>query len=69
MKLPEELDARLRHEAARRQTTVSQLTREAIENLLGGGGRRRLAAAKAGRSGKGDISERIEEILTREAAP
>jgi predicted transcriptional regulator len=63
VKLPDELDARLRHEADRRQRTVSELTREAIEAYLGGGGRRRLLAAKAGRSGRDDISERIEEIL------
>ena len=31
VKLPDDLDLRLRHEAARRQTTVSALTREAIE--------------------------------------
>lgn len=63
VKLPDELDARLRHEADRRQRTVSELTREAIEAYLGGGGRRRLLAAKAGRSGRDDISERIEEML------
>lgn len=66
MKLPDELDARLRHEAERRGTTVSQLTRQAIEGLLGAGGKRRLGAAKAGRSGEADVSERIEEILSRE---
>lgn len=31
MKLPDELDASLRHEAARRGLTVSQLTCEGIE--------------------------------------
>jgi len=65
VKLPEELDAKLRHEAARRGMTISELTREAIETHLGGG-RRRLAAAGAGRSGRSDISERIEEILADE---
>lgn len=33
VKLPDELDARLRHEAQRRGTTASQLTREAIEAI------------------------------------
>lgn len=67
VKLPEELDARLRHEAERRGTTVSELTREAIEAHLGGRkGRRQLMAAAAGRSGYSDISERIEEILRSE---
>ncbi len=65
VKLPDDLDARLRHEAARRGTTISEVTREAIEAHLGGG-RRRLLAAKAGRSGRTDVSERIEEILRQE---
>ncbi|MFQ5948204.1 MAG: CopG family transcriptional regulator [Acidimicrobiia bacterium] len=67
VKLPDELDAKLRHEAERRGVTVSELTREAIEEHLGGK-RRRLGAAGAGRSGRDDISERIEEILTAEVA-
>ena len=67
VKLPDELDARLRHEAERRGVTVSQLTREAIEALLDHRpGRRRLLAAGAGASGRYDISEQIEEILARE---
>ena len=67
VKLPDELDARLRHEAERRHTTVSALTREAIETHLGAGeGRRRLMGAAAGRSGASDVSERIEEILRAE---
>ena len=67
VKLPEELDARLRHEAQRRGVTVSELTREAIEAHLGGPRtRRKLLAAAAGASGHDDISERIEEILANE---
>ena len=67
VKLPDELDARLRHEAERRGMTVSEVTREAIEtHLVGPGGKRRLGAA--GRSGKSDISHRIEEILRSELA-
>ena len=70
VKLPDELDARLRHEAQRRGKTVSELTREAIEVHLGGGGkgRRRLLAAGAGHSGRSDISEQIERILRAEVA-
>ena len=64
VKLPEELDARLRHEAQRRGITISELTREAIDSHLGP--RRRLGAAAAGRSGRADVSERIEEILASE---
>ncbi len=66
VKLPDELDARLRHEAERRATTVSEITREAIRAYLGVGAQRQLNAAKAGRSGQADISERIEEILRQE---
>lgn len=70
VKLPDELDARLRHEAERRGSTVSELTREAIENLLGAQhGKRRLLAAGAGASGRDDISERIEEIIANEVQP
>jgi predicted transcriptional regulator len=68
VKLPDELDARLRHEAARRGTTVSEVTREAIQSHLGSGRRRGLIAAKAGRSGRKSTARRIEEILRREAA-
>ncbi|MBI3973482.1 MAG: ribbon-helix-helix protein, CopG family [Chloroflexi bacterium] len=69
VKLPEDLDARLRQEAARRRTTIAEVTREALEAHLGPGEHRRLIAAKAGRSGRTDISERIEEILLREVGP
>lgn len=64
VKIPADLDARLRHEAARRNITISEFTREAIEHHLGP--RRRLGATAAGRSGCSDISERIEEILASE---
>lgn len=67
VKLPDDLDARLRHEAARRQSTVAEVTREAIENHLEGGVRRKLIAAKAGRSGSRDTARRIEEIIRAEA--
>lgn len=69
VKLPDDLDARLRHEAQRRGITVSELTREAIETHLDAKpGRRRLLAAGAGASGRSDVSERIEEILNAEVA-
>ena len=67
VKLPDELDAKLRHEAERRGVTLSELTREAIEtHLQAGRGRRRLLGAGAGRSGHTDVSVRIEEILRDE---
>jgi predicted DNA-binding protein len=66
IKLPDQLDTRLRLEAARRGKTLSELTREAIEAHLGAPRERRLLAAAAGRSGRRDVSERIEEILRDE---
>lgn len=70
LKIPDDLDARLRHEAARRGVTISDVSREAIESYLGAaGGRRQLGAAAAGRSGRDDVSERIEEILAAEVSP
>lgn len=66
VKLPDELDARLRLEAKRRGMTISELTREAVQAHLDSGGRRRLLAAGSGRSGRDDVSERIEELLREE---
>lgn len=68
VKLPDDLDARLRQEAQRRGVTISELTRTAIEAQIGSGARRRLGAAGSGRSGRTDISERIEQIIAAEAA-
>lgn len=68
VKLPDALDARLRHEAERRGTTIAEISREALEaHLCGPSTRRQLGAAAAGRSGRSDVSERIEEILASEA--
>lgn len=70
VKIPDALDARLRHEAERRNLTISDVSRKALEAYLGPtGARRRLNAAAAGRSGRSDVSERIEEILTAEVGP
>jgi predicted transcriptional regulator len=68
VKLPDNLDARLRHEAKRRGITVSELTRTAIEAQVGAGSPRDLKAAGAGRSGHTEVSERIEEIIAAELA-
>jgi predicted transcriptional regulator len=67
VKISDELDARLRHEAERRGMTLSGLTREALEAYFRTGRGRRLRAAAAGASGQDDISVRIEEILASEA--
>ncbi|HYC91663.1 MAG TPA: ribbon-helix-helix protein, CopG family [Thermoanaerobaculia bacterium] len=66
LKLPDDLDPKLRHEAARRGSTIADVTREAIEAHVGGVARRRLIAAKAGRSGTRDTARRIEEIIRQE---
>ena len=63
LKISDELDARLRHEAARRGVTVSAITREVLEAHFGLQRPRRLSFVAAGRSGRSDVSERIEEIL------
>lgn len=73
VKIPDELDARLRHEAKRRGLTLSEVVREALEDHLADGGdddarpRRLLLAAGSFHSGEGDLSVRIEEILAAEA--
>jgi predicted transcriptional regulator len=68
VKLTDDLDARLRHEAQRRGTTIAEITRTALEAHLGTtGSRRQLGAAAAGRSGRSDISERVEEIIRAES--
>ena len=65
VKIPEELDERLRHEAKRRGSTISDVTRSALEAHLRSG-RRTLRAAAAGRSGHTDTSEQIEQIIRAE---
>ena len=68
VKLSDEADARMRHEAELRGMTVSDFVREAIEAQLGIGKKRRvLFGGKTWHSGDGTIAERIEEILAEEA--
>lgn len=70
VKLPEDLDREMREEAARRGLTLSDWTREAIEaHLPHQRGHRRLRALGAGRSGRSDVSSRIDEILAAELSP
>lgn len=70
VKLPEDVDREMREEAARRGLTISDWTREAIEaHLPRQRGRRKLRALGAGRSGRSDVSSRIDEILAAEIAP
>lgn len=46
--------------------TVAEITRKAIEETHLAGGKRKLIAAKAGRSGSHDTARRIEEIIRQE---
>jgi Arc/MetJ-type ribon-helix-helix transcriptional regulator len=65
--LTDEIHAQLHEEAVRRGMSVSGFVREALEAHLNQRPRQRrlLLAAAAGRSGQHDISERIEDILSR----
>jgi predicted DNA-binding protein len=67
VKLSADLDAKLRHEAARRGSAIADVIREAIEAHVGEVARRGLIAAKAGRSGRHDTARRIEDIIRQEA--
>jgi predicted transcriptional regulator len=68
--LPDDLSAALQREAARRRVPVSQVAREAIEARLGWDdeGPRDLPFAAVGRSGIGDVAQRVDEILAEEWA-
>ena len=66
VKIPDELDAKLRHEAKRCRMTISDVTREALEAHLGQGRPLLRAAAGSGRSGYGNLSRRIDEIIAQE---
>lgn len=66
VKIPDELDARLRHEAERRGVTIGEVVHEALAEHLGARKRRQFRGAGMFRSGESDISERIEEILAEE---
>ena len=78
VKIPDELDARLRQEAQRSGKTISEVTREALNVYLGVGGQadlgvtasgrprvRRLLAAGSMSDGSG-IAARVEEILAEQ---
>lgn len=66
VKLPDELDARLRQEAQLPGVTIAEVTRAALEAHLKTGRRRHLQATG---SGSVDVSERIEEIIRAELSP
>jgi len=64
VKIPDELDAKLRHEAERMGMTVSDVVRQGIEMRVGGL-RRPILRSLAGslESGHGNLSRRVDEII------
>jgi hypothetical protein len=68
LSLPDELVAALKREARRRDTSVSEVAREALIDHFGlaDTGPRTLPFVALGRSGYHDTSERIDEILDEE---
>jgi predicted transcriptional regulator len=66
--LPDDLVVALKREARRRNTSVSEIAREALIQHFGlaDTGPRRLPFVALGRSGFHDTSERIDEILEEE---
>lgn len=67
IKISEELDTKLRHIAAQRNGTLSEVIREALELYANGGKpRRRFLSAGAGAGGGESIAARIEELLAEE---
>jgi hypothetical protein len=74
VKIPDDLDAKLRHMAAQRDVTLSTVIREALELYVNGGlPRRRFLSVGAGSSGQSGerpgLAERMEEILREEWDP
>jgi len=68
VKISEELDTKLRHIAAQRDGTLSDVIREALELYANGrpGARRPFLFEAAGASSRGNIASRVEEILAEE---
>lgn len=65
--LPDDLDARLRHEARRRGVSIADVARRAIEEQLPEPDQSgRLSFFGVGRSGQRDTARRAEEILAHE---
>jgi hypothetical protein len=64
--LPEELEARLRHEARRRGVSIAQVVREAVERELPAPeAGRPLAFFAVGNGGPANASERVDEYVGR----
>ena len=64
--LPEELEARLRLEARRRDVSIAEIVREAVElHLPAPEAGRPLAFFAIGEGGPADASERVDEYVAR----
>jgi metal-responsive CopG/Arc/MetJ family transcriptional regulator len=64
--LPDDLATLLAREARRRETSVSDIVRRAVETFLGASGERSLPFAALGRSGRRHTARDAEKILTAE---
>jgi metal-responsive CopG/Arc/MetJ family transcriptional regulator len=65
--LPDDLATLLAREARRRETSVSDIVRRAVESFLGtAGDRRDLPIAALGRSGRRHTARDAEKLLTAE---
>ena len=67
--LPDDLAAFLEREARRQDTSVSDLTRQALTAHFRMGQPRNIPFAGIGRSGQHDIAERFEEYLAEDGFP
>jgi hypothetical protein len=64
--LSDELDARLRFEARRRGVSIADLVREALDARFGQPpGRRRLSFVAVGEGDADNVSERVDEFVSR----
>jgi plasmid stability protein len=63
--LTDELDARLRFEARRRGVSIADVVREALDARFSQSGRRVLSFAAVGEGDKDNVSERVDEFVSR----
>ena len=63
--LPDELDARLRHEARRRGASIADVARGAIEDQLPASTDGHLSFFAIGEGGPGDASEDVDRLVGR----
>ena len=62
VKIPDDLDAKLRHEAKRMGMTVSEVVRQGIEMRVNGL-RRPILRSLAGSFQDGNVASRVDEII------